>query len=390
MSWLRTGRSDDGRTVCDLQLSEAELDLHAGQPNHALEISLALLGRPELAPDLRRRARQVHARALEATGALEQAIDVLSDLVEADEANGEAADITIVIALSRCLRESGDIGAAIDAATRVLRRLEADGAPVDDTRIELAATLVGAYNERGDYVLGRRLAERTIASADRLGTPRSRGSAYWNAMLIAVNDGRLPDAARYAQRALSLYGETDASRNLSRLKVAYAWLLLRADPPEPEKALRVLDAVGPALRDEGSVVDQAYAATERARALVQLDDLPRAAEAAQSAADLLASTDALEPIEAARAQAILALIAYRRGDAANAAALLGQAARMLWDIGASRPAAEVWRELGEVAALAGDAATATDAFRNALDAVGVTAPVEPATLRSRSGANAPR
>jgi tetratricopeptide (TPR) repeat protein len=388
--WLRTGRTEDDLATWQLRLNEAELDLHAGHPEHALEIALALLGTQALPMDVRRGARVVQARALEAIGALEQAVDVLSVLVETARASGEQPELSTVVALSRCLRESGDIGAAIEVASEQLRALEADGVPVDDARIELAATLVGAYNERGDYVLGRRLAERTIAAAERLGSPRARGSAYWNAMLIAVNDGRIGDAGRYAQRALSLYGETDASRNLSRLKVAYAWLLLRSEPPDPHRALGMLEAVGPGLRDEGSVVDQAYAATERARALVQLDELDAAFDAAEEAVALLSATDAAEPVEAARAQAVLAVVSLRRGDSAGAADLVKRASRILWDIGASRPAAEVWRELGEVAVMTGDVATATEAFRNALDAVGVTSPVEPTTRADRVGRPAER
>ncbi len=369
--WLRTGLEEDHLRAFRLRLSEAKIGLHTGDAGRAHDVLAEVEAHPALPAELVREARVIAALAFEVEGQMSQAIDMLSQETEADERAGKAPDVSTLVALSRCLREAGDVGAAIDTARIGLARLERDGLPVDDAYIELAATLMGAYNERADYVMAGRLAEKTLAAADELGSPRARGSAYWNAMIIAVNDGRLGDAERYADRALALYGEIDAVRNLARLKVAYAWLLIRLQPGRPQQALDLLDSVDDDLRSSGSAVDQAYADTERARAHLQLGNLAPAADAAESARSRLRGVDAVSPVEAARADAVLALVKVSSGDQAGGIALVSRAATILHDIGASRSAGEVWRELGDVALQAGDVAAASTAFQRALDAVGV-------------------
>jgi tetratricopeptide (TPR) repeat protein len=152
-------------------------------------------------------------------------------------------------------------------------------------------------------------------------------------------------------------------------------LLIRLQPPRPEQALELLDSVHDDLKSSGSEVDQAYADTERARAHLQLGSLESAAQAAESARSRLRDVDALSPVEAARADAVLALVKVSGGDQAGGIELVNRAATILHDIGASRSAGEVWRELGEVALQAGDVEAASAAFRRALDAVGVASAV---------------
>ena len=288
--------------------------------------------------------------------------------------SNESIDVRLTIALSRCRRESGDLAAAIEVARDGLSQLETDGAPVDDQYIELAATLVGAYNERGDYVLARRLAETTIEAADLIGSPLARGSAYWNAMLVAVNTGRMTDAERYADRALALYGETSGERNLARLKVAYSWLLLRLDSPRPEQVLTMLSSAAHVMNQSGSVVDNAYLHTERARALLMLSRVDEAEEAAREARELLDRTDVLNPVEAARVTAVTAQVELVKGNNAAAVELIDSAARSMHDVGASRAAGEVWREIGEIAFTMGQSDVGQQAFRQALDGVGIPCP----------------
>jgi tetratricopeptide (TPR) repeat protein len=381
VEWLRTGRHQTSRDAVELRLREGELNRHVGEPSQALEIALALLSDDDLPPDLRGRARRLQGQALESLGRLEQAIDVFSDQVEEAGRRGERPSTSLLIDLSRCLREAGDLGAAVEAANVGLRRLESDGIPVDDAYVELAATLVVAYNERGDRALARRLIERTLRSADLLGSPRARGSAYWNAMLVAANDGRLADARRYGDTALALYGETDGARNLARLKVAYAWLLLRQDPPEPTGALSFLERADAELAEVGSLVDRAYLETERARALLLLGQLAEAEAVARSARARLAGTDVPGPIELARSSAVLAMILLRQGDPAAALELVNGAAAALRALGATRGAAEVWRDLGECARAAGELTLASTAFRHALDSAGIAPCQSPAVVQ---------
>jgi len=388
-AWLRSGVNPEQEQADQLRLREAELCLHTGAPERALEIANEISAAGDRPDAMVRVAQNLAGRAHEALGHLTQAIEIFTGEVESAERAGDTPPIEALIALSRCLRESGDIANAIDVAKAGLRRLERDGCPPDEASVELAATLLGAYNERGDLVTGRRLAEQTIAAADQIGSPLARGSAYWNAMLVAVNDGRFTDAERYGDRALALYGETDRARNMGRLKVAYGWLLLRLDPPQPSAALTILEAARSELASTGSRVDQAYVSTEVARAQLLLGQTDAAQESGERARDLLDQTGETAPVEAARVLAVLAMIQMSRGNVSTGKELVAAAASALQDIGASRHAGEVWRELAELAVRAGQADLAIAAFQQALDCVGVSSPVQTSNVPPHAHPNLP-
>ena len=69
------------------------------------------------------------------------------------------------------------------------------------------------------------------------GSTRARGSIYWNASMVAHGRGRIEDALRLTERALALMGEQTASRDLPRLRLHYAWLLLNVESPSPRDAI---------------------------------------------------------------------------------------------------------------------------------------------------------
>ena len=375
--WLRSGLDEAALRTVRLRLREAELQLRTGGAAAALEITQEVATSDAADRETQEHARFLEGCAFEALGKLDRAIDIFSDVIEAAEREGDEPSIAATVALSRCLREAGDVAAAIDVARVGLRRLERDGAPPDEQFVELSATLLAGYIERGDFATAQRLADQNIAAADVIGLPLSRGSAYWNAMVVAAESGRLSDAERYGDRALALYGETDGARNLARLKVAYGWLLMRLNPPRPSSALTILETASEEIHHSGSVVDQAYLCTEKARALLHLGKLDSAEQAAQQSIDLLGATSAAVPIEFARSAAVLAMIELAKEEKSAAGSHIEQAATALNDVGVSRNASEVWRELGEIALTTGNQDVATQAFRNALDCVGVSAPVEP-------------
>ena len=142
--WLRTGLEEDHLRSFRLRLSEAKIGLQTGDAQRAHDFLAEVEGNPALPAELAREARVVAALAFEVEGQMSRAIDILSDETEADERAGRAPNISTLVALSRCLREAGDVGAAIDTARIGLARLERDGSPVDDAYVELAATLMTA------------------------------------------------------------------------------------------------------------------------------------------------------------------------------------------------------------------------------------------------------
>ena len=166
-AWLRSGVDEAEQRSIHLQLKEAELCLRTGDPDRALNLTSDIIESVAADESARDNSRFLTALALESLGRLDKAVDTLEALAAQLRKASRPVDVRIVVALSRCLRESGDLGAAIDSARRALETLEADGAPIDDQYIELSATLLAAYNERGDFGAAQRIAESTVAAALR-------------------------------------------------------------------------------------------------------------------------------------------------------------------------------------------------------------------------------
>ena len=114
---LLLGVAPDRIAELRLQLDHAELALATGSPAEALETVTRLLADPAIAElaELRRSAGYVHAGALEASGDLQAAILALEDLAETSPSDLDWIDG--LTALSRCYRESGELGRAIEVGT---------------------------------------------------------------------------------------------------------------------------------------------------------------------------------------------------------------------------------------------------------------------------------
>lgn len=360
----------------ELRLRYAELALHSGEAAEAVARFRALVvdeGGSRTPPGLLPRARWGLARALEATGALEAALVVYERVREEAEAALERVPwLPAVIALCRCYREVGDLGRSVDMGERGRARVAQLGLGGSDEEIELLSTLAGCYQERGDLVRARLLVDEALERAEELGSRRALGAVYWNASLLAEESGRLGEALRLAERALGLYAEGEDARSLARLRTAYAWLLLRQNPPLASKAEQLLTTAREALTDVGSDVDVAYCNTELARARLALGDPQGASELAER------SLQALGPerrLEAGRARLVLGQARLALGDQDGARVIYLRASEELASIGASRQAAAAWRELAEVLVQIGRDAEALDAYREAADASGVPAPL---------------
>lgn len=359
----------------ELQLRYAELALHSGEAAEAVSRFQALAqddAESSTTPNVRSRARWGLARALEATGALEEAIRLYERVREEAEAEPErSAWLRAVIALCRCYREAGDLGRSVDLGELARARLQELGLRGSDEEVELLSTLAGCHQERGDLVRARLVIDEALELAERRGTRRARGAAYWNASLLAEESGRLGEALSLAERALALFSEGEDLRSLARLRTAYAWLLLHQDPPAASKAEQLLMTAREALSDVGSEVDLAYCDTELARARLAQGDPQRAVELAERSLQELGTEQRLE---AARARLVLGQAQLASGEQDGALFAYLRASEDLRSIGASRQAAAAWRELAEVFVQLGRDADALTAYRHATDAAAVPAP----------------
>lgn len=370
VEYLRDGVDASVRTKARLALGRAEMALREGRADVAYEQFTELVGDPGLNDEQSRGARLGRALARELKGDLEGAIELLSEL--ADEARQSPAVqswLDVAIALTRCYDRAGDFDMAIQIGEEARRSAADLGLESTDEYIRLGCTVLGAYGGRGDMVRSKALAAELVAAADRIGAPQTRGAAYWNASLVAESRGELALALNLVDRALAMFGEGDDLRNLARLRVAHAWLLLQGSEPDAQKSIEILDGVEDNIKRYGGKTDIATFHVRRADALLQLGRLDEARTAAEAA---LTELGREQPrVGTALAQLSLARILRAQGEVDESIRVAALAATMLESMGASRVAASAWRELADLYRDLGRADEALDAYDNALRSVRV-------------------
>lgn len=313
-------------------------------------------------------AALVLATALRDTGQVDRSVAVLESLV--DRCRREESWITFAngcASLAVTYMESGDVDRAVEISELSLRQLEEVGLRGTDEHIRLGSVLVAALFERGDLLFATYRIEELIEFVERSGSTRSRGSVYWSAATVAAERGRIGEALKLTDRAVALFSDDENTRELPRLRLNYAWLLLSADTPRPKDALLQLDRAEADPLLAASELDLGTAATFRGRALLLLDEVDEAAEQAAYALQTLGPSEHVE-----RASALLLLgdvgIAQINLDLAMEA--LGEAELVLSHMKPSRTIARLWRELGDSWRDLGVRDRALDAYDRSFSVIG--------------------
>ncbi len=355
-----------------LELNYAELALESREFAEAEARSRQALSRlPEDAAGqiglLRDRARFLHARALEATGRLEQAIVDLEQVRCAG-----SADLQWVrsrLALSRCYRETGDLTRAVECGRPALQLLEDAGLAHCDEAIQLVVTVAAAYYERGDTGEAKRLCQRAVERAEQAGSPTAKASAYWNASMIESKQGSIGTAVSLAERALALLGEGNDVRNLARLRSELGTMQLMSDDTDLDEAARTLDRAAEEMRlSSAGPVEIALNELSRCKVLLLRGQPHQVHLMVERVFDTIGD---VAPIVAADAHVVSGRAHAAQGDLAEAHAAFRRAVRMLSAIGSDRAAAELWFELGALWESVGDAEASRDAYRSAAASTGL-------------------
>lgn len=346
VEYLRDGVDASVRTRARLALGRAEMALHEGRFDDAYIAFTALAGDPGLNDEQSRRARLGRATAYERAGNVEGAIELLNELaVEARQEPAVQSWMDVALPLVRCYRDAGDVDMAIQVGEDALNAAADLGLAETDEYVRLGCTLLTAYHSRGDLVRSKQLAGELVELADHMGAPHTRGAAYWNASLVAESRGDLALALNLVDRALAMFGESDDRRNIARLRVAYAWLLLQGDDPRPDDAIKLLDRVEGEIITHGAVHEVGQFESARAEALLNLGRLDEARAAAEKS---LREIGDQPRTSAAYARLGLARILRSQGHIAESIEQAVQAATVLESVGFSRVAAAAWRELGDL------------------------------------------
>lgn len=363
LEYLKHGEDGPNEARIRLEISYARLDLENGDPESAAR-RLASVDTSVVTSAIRIEALELVARCHEMAGRLDESASTLESLLAEHRERGHYADAARMASdLAFVYFQSGDLHRGIEIGESAIDDMVAADLAGTDEHLRLGSTVLWGYVERGDLLYATHRAAELIRLAESLGSPRGRGSVYWNAALVAQERHDYVLAQRYTERALALLSEGNADRDLPRLRLNYAWLLLRSEPPEPDAALDQLRRAMPTLEVVGSVVDLATVDTELSRAHLLLGDTLEAEHLARQAIERLGDGPR---IEATYARLALGDTLHAQGRMDEASESFQWAADMLGMMSASRQSAAAWRELGDRYRTHGDIHAAVRAYDQAL------------------------
>ncbi|WP_230984648.1 helix-turn-helix domain-containing protein [Microbispora oryzae] len=355
------------RIDTELGLRHAELELYHGDPAVAAErFGEIVKAAGEDNAMLAAHARMGVARSLERQGHTGQAVEAFEGLRREAAAHPERlADLPLTIALCRCYELAGDRLRARDLGAQALLQVDKLGFAEGELAIDLALALVEAGS-------GLPYVTRVL---DAVGLPETedRGAevtALWQASVTAAEGEDSALAVQLAEDALA--AGRPARIAVSAARIATRWARLVAAEPENGDLDRANELAGAATHVFAGFPSERM---EHARSLVVLGtvrlrcgDPQSAAEMADRALDLLVGVR--EPI-AATAHMVLAEAALARSEDATRALRRARELLVGTPVSTAREAARAWRMLGDLWGQAGDLEQQAEAYRRALEAVGI-------------------
>ena len=364
------------------RLAAAELALANGDPAFARTEFAALV------PSAGLSAAWGLARASESVGDLEAAlVDYHLALELADEVDQPLRALDACIAIARCNFSTRDELRAIAVLESALERVRASGLNGSDQHAQALSALMGCHTSLNQLTPATRIATDLLALVDTGGTWRARGSAYWNAALVAEAAGDLTQATAYADRAVALLSEGDDERALARCSCACAWFWLR-HPDGPNR----LDDIERLLLDARRRLQQCGTAGDLANAETELGrvSLLRAqpADALAWADSALARLGLEERAQTPDALLVRGEAQWMGSDTVDATATADQLEMTLQSLPHTREAAHTWRGLAELWRRLGRTDDAFRALETALEASSVhSSPMPVSTLPVEPGAH---
>jgi tetratricopeptide (TPR) repeat protein len=271
----------------------------------------------------------------------------------------------------RLYREMGDINHSITIGEQAVEEVQQLGLKGTEDEIRLASSLVYSYWERGDWARANQLAHEVVERAEAHGSPRSRGSAYWNASIAASAVGGVTLALELANRAIAMFSEGEDERMTARLRTDVAKLLLLHGSSGLSRVGSLLAKAYATLTEVGVQNDLASCETELARYHLATGKPETALQYADRALGRLADWDATEVAKARlmRAYALKAL-----GSTEESLELCREVVRSLHEHGRYRQHMVVCREAAELLVRLGEPDEAIDAYRLLADVGGARVP----------------
>lgn len=373
--YLRHGTTTGSADKLRLEVLEAEMALHSGRAEDALDRFTKLAGllggsvvSRGIDEHLVRGVRLGKAMALENTDRVAEAVAELEDLRSATPITSEDWLLDVDVVLSRCYRKVGRHTDCFELTTTTLRLVESLGLQGMANHSELAVNLIYELHEHRRMVDA--LAEAT-RHLDGLLIPATLepARAYQDASTNAAENGHTAEALSMAERALAAYrGVTDA-RSTANLRVIAANVVLHNDPTHTALATKALQQTYDLLLPLGALTELSTCETALARAAVARND----AEEAMSWAEVAIAHTEERQHRPERAWALMVRCrCHHTAGRSDLARVDADATRqVLATLAPGRHTAGGWRELGNVLRDLGDVQAAMDAYEQALDAMDV-------------------
>jgi transcriptional regulator with XRE-family HTH domain len=368
-SQLVEGRQSDRDRLIALELAYAKLAIEHGESVDARGRLERLLADDGVPLDSRDEAAFLLATALERLGEHTASVRVLQPLfTRATQRQTSIPVILVAQVLCRAHLDSGDLNRAGQVGESALSVAREQGLGGTTEYFRLAATVMHAYIQMGDFVHARTWADTFIAEARDAGEMAGQAVLYWNSALIAEYEGNVEEALRLCEQAMGRLSELDNLRDFARVRLATAEIMLYADPPDGKRAGDLLDSALSDLRDLGSRHDQGLWNRAKSGTLLLQGDRSGAEGRARQALDLFIG---LSPEDAAFAWVMLHDTLVAQGRTGEAVECLDEAAGIAETLRAGRSQAFLWREVAERYSACDNLEAAVHAFRRSLTAGGI-------------------
>ena len=369
-SQLLDGEPSERERRVQLELAYAELALRHEGSRDAMARLCVLLEEKELPATIRTQAAMLLAQAQEQSGDLLGAVATLRPLFErARDGDRTVSVAKIGIHLCHFHKTAGDLNRAVHIGEEALRSSRDQGLDSTDEYFMLAATVMDAYGELGDESHAASWARQLIEAAEAAGSRGGQAALYWNASILAEREGRIEDALQLSRKALAHLGEIGETRDLARLKIASASVLLAAFPPFVVEAREALDKAQADVRRLGSELDLVEWEYVRSSVALLDGDLGQAEALAESAIRRLPEEAGSLHLSLAHQALADALAAQGRSGEAREHYDIASGLRVASNPG--RGSALLWRDLAERLLAIGEIESAVVAYRHSLDAAGV-------------------
>ncbi len=358
----------------ELELEYAELSLSTGDADTALTAAVRLASTQAVAADSAMLARATLLRA-DALAALGETTDAVTTYEECLRAHPSGAHWpSAAIALSRLLREVGDLRRSAAVAEGALERLASTELHGGEEAIRLSVTLAATLYELGEVGRSVLLCQQAISSADELGSDRARAAAYWNSSVIEAEAGNIDRALELARTALVLLEGRDDTRSLARLCTQLGEILLRTDPADVDTAIAYLERAAEDYRwGNASEAERLHNQVTLARARYLAGDVASAIETATAVVDTVQDL----PFVSAAAAILLGQTSFAAGRQDEARTHYLRAIHEVTSVGADRQAVQLWFDLASLLDEAGMTADANDAYRRAAASSGYSSRPNP-------------